>query len=271
MGLVMQMNRQDNICKFITHTSTDRITTTNFVYEKRAENRDAMTVSKNHAIYLIVNGKGILRTETFVKELQPGNLFFTFVQVPFKIENINQLQYMYISFHGGRSEELFARFGISPRSCIFEGHEGLTAFWENSLAKANPQNLDLISESVLLYTFGEMTPPKSTNEQQLVGSILKYVDDHFSDSDLNLSAAADSLGYNSKYISRIFKEHMGLTFSAYLTNVRIQHAIFLIEQGVTAVKNIALLSGYKDPFYFSNVFKSTVGIPPRDYIRRQTK
>ena len=115
MGLVMQMNRQDNICKFITHTSTDRITTTNFVYEKRAENREAMTVSKNYAIYLVVSGKGILRTETFVKELQPGNLFFTFVQVPFKIENTNQLQYMYISFHGGRSEELFARFGIATR------------------------------------------------------------------------------------------------------------------------------------------------------------
>ena len=46
---------------------------------------------------------------------------------------------------------------------------------------------------------------------------------------------------------------MSITFSAYLTNVRLKHAVFLMEQNVTSIKNIALLCGYKDPLYFSNV------------------
>ena len=267
----MKMNRQENICKFITHTSTDTITTTNFVFEKRAENRASMTTPKTNAVYLVVSGKGALHTKTGTRELCPRTIFFTFAQIPFRIENIEGLQYMYISFQGERSEELFARFGISPKTCVFEGHEGLTAFWQNAIAKANQKNLDLISESVLLYTFGEMTPPKITGEHHLIGSILTYINDHFSDSNLNLPAVGDALGYNCKYVSRVFKETMGISFSAYLTNLRIQYAIFLIDQGVTAIKNISLLSGYKDPFYFSKVFKSVVGFSPREYINRQTE
>jgi len=44
---------------------------------------------------------------------------------------------------------------------------------------------------------------------------------------------------------------------------------FLIEQGITAVKNIAFLCGYQDPLYFSNVFKKTFGISPSDFISRR--
>ena len=103
------------------------------------------------------------------------------------------------------------------------------------------------------------------------GNILKIIEDEFSDCDLNLTRIADSLGYNSKYISRVFKNAIGIPFSQYLTNTRIQHAIFLFEQGVTAIKNVSLLSGYKDPFYFSNVFKSVVGMSPSEFIIKMQK
>ena len=52
-----------------------------------------------------------------------------------------------------------------------------------------------------------------------------------------------------------------------LKNTRIQHATFLMEQGITSVKNVAFLSGYKDSLYFSNVFKKTVGTAPSEFIK----
>lgn len=178
---------------------------------------------------------------------------------------------MYITFDGDRAQELFSRFNITPQNAIFEGHESITAFWQNALAKANKKNLDLISESVLLYTFGEMTVCDEAPENQLISNIIKYVEDNFSDCDLNLKKLAYDFGYNSKYVSRLFKSEIGMPFSQYLTNTRIQHAIFLFEQGVTAIKNVSLLSGYKDPFYFSNVFKTVVGMSPRDFILKMQK
>ncbi len=265
------MRQKTNICKFVIGENSNKIFTTNFVFEKLAENKDTMEIQETNKVYLVTEGKGQLCTETFKKEIKAGNVFFTFAQVPFNIKNTDNINYMYISFGGGRCEDLFARFGITPNNCIFEGHEGLNSFWQNSIVKAGDKNLDLISESVLLYTFAQMTPAESSDEQYLIGSILKYIEDNFTDSQLNLAATAEALGYNSKYISRIFKENMGISFSSYLTNVRIQHAVFLIEQGVTAIKNVALLSGYKDPFYFSSVFKSSIGMSPSEYISRLKK
>lgn len=262
------MNTQNNICKFTANSNQDRLYTSNFVLETNADAGVARTLPTN-AVYLAVSGKGVLHTHAQTQALEPGNVFFTFAQIPFRLENVEDFQYLYISFGGGRSDELFSRFGIYPDRAVFTGHSGLLAFWQSAILKATPENLDLISESVLLYTFSELSPPENSEEQDLLSAVLKYIDDHHTDSDLNLSAVAQQLGYNSKYISHIFKSRMGITFSAYLTNVRIQNAVFLMEQGVTAVKNVALLSGYKDPLYFSNVFKKAVGLTPSAYIRKK--
>lgn len=265
----MNMNTQNNICKFIARANHDRLYTSNFVFEKNAKADGATRTLPTNAVYLAVSGKGVLHTHAQTQALQPGNVFFTFAQIPFRLENVDGFQYMYISFDGGRSDELFLRFGIHPGRAVFDGHEGLLAFWQSAILKATPKNLDLISESVLLYTFSELSPPENSEEQNLFSTVLKHIDDHYTDSNLNLSIVAQQLGYNSKYISRIFKNQMGITFSAYLTNVRIQNAVFLMEQGVTAIKNVALLSGYKDPLYFSNVFKKAVGLTPSEYISKK--
>lgn len=266
------MKRNENICKFVNTGIREGITTYTFVYEKIAENTENLTIPYKHTIYLVTDGTGKLITENGEKKLKAGNIFFTFKQVPFRIYNVQNLQYMYISFDGGRAEDLFARFGISPVNSIFEGYKGLTAFWENSIIKAGEKNLDLISESVLLYTLGEMVPPEIDTKQQFITDILKFIEENFKNGDLNLNTVAEHFGYNSKYFSHMFKKEMGITFSEYLTNIRIQHAVFLIEQNVTSVKNIALLSGYNDPHYFSNVFKLKTGISPKEFVaKKQSK
>ena len=262
--MVIKMKKR-NICKFVDKESSSKISTFNFILETEQNEKTANAVPNNNAVYLVTSGSGVLHTAAAEAELCPGNVFFTFSGVPYKIENADGLIYMYITFNGGRSEELFSRFGVSPSSCVFKGHEGLIPFWENAIVKTNEKNLDLISESVLLYTFGEMTPPEK-KDVGLVSDILALVKENFTDSDFNLASLADDLGYNSKYISRLFKEHMGVSFSSYLTTTRIQNAIFLIEQGVTSIKNVSLLSGYKDPLYFSSVFKNSVGMSPSEYV-----
>ncbi|MBE7042666.1 MAG: helix-turn-helix transcriptional regulator [Ruminococcaceae bacterium] len=260
------MKNQTNICKFVTQSSDSKMKTSNFVYETK--NSVNVKRTEEHAIYLVTSGEGCLCTDLFKKELVTGTVFFTFSGIPFRIKQKEHIEYIYISFHGLRSQELFDRFQISPSNCIFRGHEGLLSFWQTALGKANESNLDLISESVLLYTFSQMTPTEGTKEQDLVSTLLSYIENHFTDTNLTLASTAEELRYNAKYISRVFKENVGISFSEYVKNIRIQHAVFLMEQGVTAVKNVALLSGFRDPFYFSNVFHQTLGMAPSDYLNK---
>ena len=119
-----------------------------------------------------------------------------------------------------------------------------------------------------MYTFSQLSASAQSKEDHLVNDILKFIENNFTDSELSLQSAANELGYNAKYLSRIFKESLDVTFSEYLKNIRIQHASFLMDEGITAIKNVAILSGYSDPFYFSNVFKKAVGVSPSEYIKR---
>jgi AraC-like DNA-binding protein len=51
-----------------------------------------------------------------------------------------------------------------------------------------------------------------------------------------------------------------------LRALRIKYAVSLFDRGLDAVKNVAVLSGFSDPLYFSNVFKRTVGMSPKEYL-----
>ena len=59
-----------------------------------------------------------------------------------------------------------------------------------------------------------------------------------------------------------------MSCSEYLRTVRIKHAVMLFDHGLDSVKNVALLSGFSDPLYFSSVFKAEVGISPKEYKER---
>ena len=91
---------------------------------------------------------------------------------------------------------------------------------------------------------------------------------NFTSSALSLNSVAENLNYNAKYISRIFKKNIDVNFSQYLRKIRISHAILLMNNGITSIKNVALLSGFSDPFYFSNIFKQNVGTLPREFINK---
>jgi YesN/AraC family two-component response regulator len=91
--------------------------------------------------------------------------------------------------------------------------------------------------------------------------------EHFTNPDLSISAIADGIGYDTKYISALFKRRTGGAYTTFLRELRIKHAVFLMEEGVTSVKNVAILSGFRDPLYFSKVFAGSVGMSPKAYIQ----
>ncbi|MBE6611236.1 MAG: AraC family transcriptional regulator [Ruminococcaceae bacterium] len=263
-------SNQENICKFVTNPIDSELVTLTFVYEQNAACSGRICMYPHDTMYLAISGHGTLRHDSHEYELEPGTLFFTFTGTPFSIDD-SELTYMYIRFRGRRASELFERFAINAHNCIFPGYSGLITFWQNAIGRAGGQNLDLISESVLLYTFSQMVQPDPADEEALIAAVLHQVETAFTDNTLSLASCAESLGYNPKYISRIFRQNVGCTFTDYLKSIRIRHAVFLIEQGINVVKNVAILSGYSDPLYFSGVFRQVMGISPREYIARKAE
>ena len=171
---------------------------------------------------------------------------------------------MYICFSGNRSEELFYRFNINCNNRNFQGFDGIIPLWNESLSRASKETIDLAAESILLHTFSRiLTKPRKNDD--ILHKIIKLSEEHFNDPELSIGEIAKELSYNSKYLSFLFKEKMGVGYSEYLRTLRIKYAVSLFDNGIDSVKNVALLSGYTDPLYFSTVFKNAVGVSPKEY------
>ena len=256
--------RNKNICKFVTEQTNGVIKTLNFIYEVGASDGKRCYKDRN-MLCLVISGKGRYCCGFTRTMITSGTVFVILSGQEHQIENIDSLQYMYISFYGSRVNELLKEVGISSVQNVFDGYEYLVPLWKSSISRANEKNLELLSESVLLYTFSMLYGEKSENGDAF-RDIIEYIEDNFVDNELSLKTISEHFGYNTKYFSSLFSKKLGVSFLEYLTNLRIRYSLLLIDQGVTSVKNIALLSGYSDPLYFSKVFKKHMGTSPREYI-----
>jgi AraC-like DNA-binding protein len=273
----MDMYQADNICKFIpTHNPNEGINAIHFVYEKNADFPDKFITTATYSLNIVTAGTGVLHTLQGEYSLNRGDLFFTFQAKPFYIENTDHLHYMYITFLGLRSNTLLERLGVKITAPVYSGYEGLIDFWENALKLSSSNNIDILSESVLLYTFSYICntfEEKKENAQAAVTilTIKKYVDDHYSDAKLSLESVSKLFSYHSKYISSQFKKTVKIGFNDYLRTIRLEHACLLMKDGFNHVTEIAHFSGYNDPLYFSKVFKQKYLISPREYIAGMNK
>lgn len=77
--------------------------------------------------------------------------------------------------------------------------------------------------------------------------------------DITLESVADQVGVSASYLSRLFKEEMGIGFQDFLTNTRIEKAIELLRDAPISIRDLADAVGYNNPTYFCKAFKRKTG------------
>ena len=82
---------------------------------------------------------------------------------------------------------------------------------------------------------------------------------------LNLHKIAEDLHMNPAYLGQLVKKHTGATFHRQLLLVRIEHACLLLRQTMSQVGEIAMSVGFHDVDYFSQQFRSRMGMSPIAY------
>lgn len=102
-----------------------------------------------------------------------------------------------------------------------------------------------------------------------VSAIVSYINHNYG-SIRNISQIADKFYISRFHLCRIFKDAMKMTVVDYLNRVRIKNACSYLRSGEEDMGRIARLCGFRDPAYFSNVFKKQTGMSPSQY-RKQGK
>ncbi len=254
-----------NVCKFVSPSAIKDFAVINFILESDADAMANQRVMDNHRAILVSSGCGTVTVDKNNYDVTVGDLLFVFAGERIYAASGGDLEYMYISFNGEKSEMLFSRFGISTDFRLISGNENLIPFWKENLISANALTIDLTAECVILYTFSKLHIEAHRSER-ISDKIMKITKELFANPSLSIVKIGERLSYNPKYLSHVFKEETNMSYTEYLQITRINYAIMLFENGIDSIKNVSLLSGFKDPFYFSVVFKKHTGVAPKDYI-----
>jgi two-component system response regulator YesN len=114
----------------------------------------------------------------------------------------------------------------------------------------------------------ELRDRESKKQQRdLLIQAIGFIDEHYPEESISLDKVARRVNISPNYFSAMFSQEVGQTFIEYLTSKRIGEAKRMLRQTEKRSSEIAFAVGYKDPHYFSFVFKKVSGCTPSEYRR----
>ena len=105
---------------------------------------------------------------------------------------------------------------------------------------------------------------KQIKEPSLATKVKIYIDKNYNEN-ISLKSIAEAVNANQYYLSHIFKEKEGVSFSLYLIKCRIEKAKKLLGSTDMSIMKVSMMSGYSNPAYFTKHFKRITGITPKEY------
>ena len=262
----------NSVCKFISKKGADgELYTHRFVYETDCGQIEKQKIAVTYIFNIIMSGSGALEIDGVSYGLERGAAFFVFPRQEYSISDGRELTLTYISFTGDRAKNMLADIGVNHKSAPQRGLIELCDFMDRTVRRVNDNNGKYLAEAVLLYAVAEIADSllqksEIRHNENLFGSIMDYIERHYTDCDLSLKKLGEIYSYSNKYISALIRANLGIGFSEYLTKKRMENAKKLMREGKRSISDIAFLSGYSDPLYFSKVFKQAYGSSPSEYI-----
>lgn len=96
----------------------------------------------------------------------------------------------------------------------------------------------------------------------IIGDVVKYIEENYADDELSLNSIAAHVNFSPSYLSMVFSQETGDTLIHYLTEFRMNKAKELLKCTCKKSSIIAAEVGYKNPHYFSYLFRKTQGVTP---------
>ena len=132
---------------------------------------------------------------------------------------------------------------------------------ENERAQLREENL---KQNRSVKTINPMENWEENGMRKIVKQVVDYINAYYNKK-IGLTSAADFVHLNSSYLSKLFCDETGETFTRYLMKVRIQKAKELLKDSTYKVYEVGYKVGYGDIKYFVKIFKDMEGITPSEY------
>lgn len=98
---------------------------------------------------------------------------------------------------------------------------------------------------------------------ELVNNILNYIDTNL-DNEINIDILSSEFNYDKFYIMKLFKRELGISIVTYINFIKVLNSLNYYMYDDSILK-IALCNGFNSLEYYSEVFKSFLGVSPTVY------
>ena len=106
----------------------------------------------------------------------------------------------------------------------------------------------------------------SPREKQLLEPVIAYLQQHLTEPELDVGCLGELVGVSQVYLRRVFKKQQGVSPAGFVIRQRLQLAQELLLSGEQlTVSRVASLAGFRDPLYFSRIFRQQLGLSPSEY------
>jgi YesN/AraC family two-component response regulator len=132
------------------------------------------------------------------------------------------------------------------------------------MMERNIEDADYFNElEQLFHSFADSVESEKQQYSTNIGSAVAYIRQHFRDN-ITLQDAAGAVYLNSDYFSRRFKKEVGMNFSEYLLELRMEEALRLLQSTKLRVVEVSEQVGISNVSYFAQVFRKRFNMSPNE-------
>ena len=133
--------------------------------------------------------------------------------------------------------------------------EQLLHSWETHEAKARMEVLSTPKEIEAV-----------SYDEKFLANVIHLIEEHISDSELNVNALCEWTDINNKQMYRKIKQLTGITPVEYIKSIRMKKAAMLLKQQKFTVAEVMYMVGFSNHSYFSKCFQAEFGVTPKQYV-----
>jgi AraC-like DNA-binding protein len=278
------MDDKNLIINQIFHSNYTDIQVFGAGYEKTSSKKPPRALSdlRSFSMHYIMSGVGYLKLEPDGEEIkiEKEHIFILPPNTPleYRPDKRTPWKYCWIDFIGAKAPEFLKRLNIDPKRPVIKirDNAAIRKLFLNNVADCQKycNFSDVVATASFyliltqLFKQQKFTSEAAHDRSDTINSALRYINNHYADTNINIKIVAAHAGVRDIYLSRLFRKKSNITFTDYLIRVRLAAAVALMEKGERSVSAVAYAVGFQDPYYFSNVFKKYNTVSPREHMKR---